>query len=1645
MHINTYLIKKGLMRAATTGKASKYPASITTMSDSGQRDREKQLFDREQDGLVFGVMLEAVEWNCKTLHKELMRNKDMFDPTKPEFAQGKGHVAYKYLCTRIKAEDVESVLEAVDHRSEYVEMAYERYLPLEDWKLRVSGYESLNDACGSEARDAEQFVRDLIRLLPKGTRRDNLDSLEYKLDKAGALGDKDKAKAVFEKVIRSEHRNQAADVRAEAKMAMEHNAQAYITMRDEDAGMAAKPASRPPFKGGGAPIGVKPRYEDTRPVSRMSDAERKSKLEAMDPCTVCKERHFGPQGPGRCAGDAAVELPANFKDKVTPRRYEKIMKLRSGTWGRAAEECEDIELSLEDLEEQGAKDTPADETGRFTAMDNGAVEEAEDGDMLRGVALGNFTHEGPTHAGVRLPMVIMVLSALAAMVAMMAMGSGGPSAMQAGPPAFPLSTERAMAVMGRASAPDLGLVKEGYVGGGASMFESAVSRAAQGPWECNPTMHFLRVYLGWIATAAPVMGLTWLARRARATWAWAVVPLIVLAAYLPVAAPGVSLGFSGALGRAGRTMYLGNVDVHSELITGELQCLRDAMAFAGNSTGTSQVDQLAVDSGATTTALIGKASFVQEKYKAVRGRYVQVANGVRVPIVGEGPANVVVRSADGGKHTISLKRAIHVPGFATNLLSTRDIWKQRGIRVRFEDDNHLLMPDGATVKFWDEPYYHFRLAAAGCGEGAMMASDGASVHKPTRGVVSKDVPIMTWHSRLGHCGEERMRKLPDMCADAPERMRKAKIPICDDCMVGNAPRLPSSGSVPTVEGWGTVSFDIMGPLPGKRPYLLVFCDLHSRLRCGYLLTHRSQLYSHGIRQFEADTAELGAVRRYHCDNAGENVSDEVKEHCLKHKIRLTTIAPHEPRHNAVSERSNSTICRHIRPMMVQGHMTDSEYSKTFWGYAALAAIDIMNRTVEVRDGKSAFEIAFGRKPRVGHLRPMFCQGWMKIPPPDLPTGHKVTEQGVRCVYLGRQDASYRCWIPGWGVERKASNVTWDEQEFPGLKVKADVQQAVGQVADNWDAIMEPDEEEDATAPDTIARRLQQRKRRRQEESEPDHEGDEGLPSERSMIAAVTEGTDTPKKHSDVLAHKDSDLWLQSELRELQNHEDNNTFRRKVPITEISGARPLNSTWSYKHKVGKEGELENRKSRLSVQDLKGLRRKIGRDFDSSYSDAVRLTAFRTVCCLSACCGNALYQLDFTGAYLQKPVPEDKHIYVRMPPGYPEVGIDKWGNEVEMVYELGRYNYGLQESGFEWQQELRGYLQNKTEGGFERSWVDPNVYYRDTPGGRMWVAVYVDDLLVSVPSHRQYEEFAGALASKYKFTEGGLASHFLGINIDQSVAGEISLSHAGYVKRMVEVHRSKLPWFRRTTPCSSKLKSMVEGEAPSVVDVGLMQEYRAICGALLFTTCAVHVECAYATNMLCRRLVNPTPELLHEAYGVLSYMSAHAHECITYRRCDQVVPPIDTCCDSDWGVGPSVTGYVVLLNGSPVAWRSVRQRCVTMSSCEAELVAANAASMESVYMRHLVEDLTGKAGTGRLASRLHIDNRGCVLFTHNPQSSSRLKHVERCTLKIKEWVEAKVIHTVYIPTKQNIADILTKYTQPSAFSKHACKLRGRCKQN
>ena len=128
--------------------------------------------------------------------------------------------------------------------------------------------------------------------------------------------------------------------------------------------------------------------------------------------------------------------------------------------------------------------------------------------------------------------------------------------------------------------------------------------------------------------------------------------------------------------------------------------------------------------------------------------------------------------------------------------------------------------------------------------------------------------------------------------------------------------------------------------------------------------------------------------------------------------------------------------------------------------------------------------------------------------------------------------------------------------------------------------------------------------------------------------------------------------------------------------------------------------------------------------------------------------------------------------------------------------------------------------------------------------------------------------------------------------------------------------------------------------------------------------------------------------------------------------------------------STGGYLVLLNGSPLTWRSGKQSIVTHSTTEAEYVQASDGTKEIVWVRNLLTDMGVKIEGPTV---LYEDNNGCIAMTENPLHHKRTKHIDISYHYTRDMVENEIVVLKKVSSEEQLADILTKPLGKVAFQR------------
>jgi hypothetical protein len=91
------------------------------------------------------------------------------------------------------------------------------------------------------------------------------------------------------------------------------------------------------------------------------------------------------------------------------------------------------------------------------------------------------------------------------------------------------------------------------------------------------------------------------------------------------------------------------------------------------------------------------------------------------------------------------------------------------------------------------------------------------------------------------------------------------------------------------------------------------------------------------------------------------------------------------------------------------------------------------------------------------------------------------------------------------------------------------------------------------------------------------------------------------------------------------------------------------------------------------------------------------------------------------------------------------------------------------------------------------------------------------------------------------------------------------------------------------------------------------------------------------------------------------------------------------------------------------------------CRGEYMATSLASCEAIWLRKLLMGLFDQVLD---TTMIHCDNQSCIKLSENPVFHDRSKHIEIRYHFIRDCMQKGSVKLQYVPTGEQIADILTK---------------------
>ena len=126
--------------------------------------------------------------------------------------------------------------------------------------------------------------------------------------------------------------------------------------------------------------------------------------------------------------------------------------------------------------------------------------------------------------------------------------------------------------------------------------------------------------------------------------------------------------------------------------------------------------------------------------------------------------------------------------------------------------------------------------------------------------------------------------------------------------------------------------------------------------------------------------------------------------------------------------------------------------------------------------------------------------------------------------------------------------------------------------------------------------------------------------------------------------------------------------------------------------------------------------------------------------------------------------------------------------------------------------------------------------------------------------------------------------------------------------------------------------------------------------------------------------------------------------------------------------STTGFVFFMGDTSFTWLSKKQSIVTLSSCEAEYVAANSVVYHSIWLRNMLKFLGFPQEN---PTKIYIDNRSAIALAKNPVYHERSKHIDTRHHFIQEHVKNEEVQLISCNTNDQVVDIFTKPLKREVF--------------
>lgn len=944
-------------------------------------------------------------------------------------------------------------------------------------------------------------------------------------------------------------------------------------------------------------------------------------------------------------------------------------------------------------------------------------------------------------------------------------------------------------------------------------------------------------------------------------------------------------------------------------------------------------------------------------------------------VIAKRQGDLLVETEDGRKFT--LENVLECESLSYNLMSVRKM-EEKGLLVSFSNRKVKIEKQGIILATGELNNSLYKLKLK-------LRTDSSKAN-----LIEVDKNLM--HRRMGHSSTYPCEG------------------VCEVCLKGKQARFPHNSIEEERKAkhlLEIVSSDVCGPISptsqdGKK-YFVTFIDHFSHFTVCYFMETKDEVFEHFKTYLAMIENKFNKrMERLRLDNGGEYISSEFKTLCREKGIQIEYTIPRTPQHNGVAERYNRTVMEKARCLIF-----DSTLTKEYWKEAVCTSVYLLNRTktTSVKDGRTPAEIWYNTKPNIEKIRVFGCKAYVHIPKEDR--NGKLDSRSKPMIMVGYTNNGYRLWDTEKEKIVVARNVVFDESLKPTevIEIRLDT------------------ENEEQPLNDETSENLQQENFKSCKESEDKEKENSKRPQRKrqpplrfedydtELIAALSAGAmsgEIPENYETALEKG----WKKAINEELQAVEENKTWKL---VPRPANKEVIDSKWVFSLK--ERNGVNIKKARLVARGFKQKHIE-----EEIYSPVACMMSIRVLLALSVKMELLIHQMDVKCAFLNGELKEP--VFMEPPEGLENVP-DGY------VCELRKALYGLRQSPKCWYDKLNEHLVSI---GFARSLSDPCLYFDKE---NTFLLIHVDDLILISASEQKLNEIKEKLLVKFKMrdltSKGKLK--FLGLDIV-------------FTERGIFVHQKKLiDKILGTFNMSDSRPSSIPMQPNSFLSysekIDEIYPFKQLIGYLMYLMLGSRADLSFCVTYYSQfqKCYNKTHwESLKNVlrylkatrfFGLMFYKSE-----ISKNMSEQVI--LKAFVDSDFGSNPidrkSISGYTIKLFDNVIFWKTKKQVTVSLSSSESEYVALSACVSECIFVGQLLTEILN---VPVFPVYVYEDNQSCIKMASTLETK-RTKHIDIKHHFVRDCVSQGLISLNYVPSAEQIADILTKPLSKIKFNYFCEKL-------